>query len=158
MIGTGLNLFTGNAKKPLLIALALTVFALLLTGGYLYAKQQGYDNGYVVAEHYYLQAQQQAVANAIKQTNQDNVRNTEIANRYWQKELAKKPKIQTIEKRIVEYVETTRDSDTCQLDDGELFILQDLVSIANGDATAATRHRPGTTSNLPRDNTTHKEK
>lgn len=154
----GLNLFTGNAKKPLLITLGLTVFILFLTGAYFYAKQQGYDNGYIVAEHHYLQAQQQAVASAIKQTNQVNARNTEIANSYWQKELAKKPKIQTIEKRIVEYVETTRDSDTCQLDDGELFILQDLVSIANGDATAATRHRPGTTSNLPRDNATQREK
>jgi ribosomal protein S20 len=66
---------------------------------------------------------------ALKQKNKSN---QQIAKAYWQNELAKKPKIQTIEKRIIEYVQAQDPDDThCQLDDNELFILQDLVAIAN---------------------------
>ncbi|WP_028865282.1 hypothetical protein [Psychromonas aquimarina] len=127
-----LNLLTGKAQKPLLIALAVVVVLLTLTAGYFYAKQQGYKDGYIVAEHQYLKEKDQAVATAIKEVKQKNQRNQQIAEAYWKNELAKKPKIQTIEKRIIEYVQTQDPDDThCQLDDNELFILQKLVSVAN---------------------------
>ncbi|WP_028865291.1 hypothetical protein [Psychromonas aquimarina] len=127
-----LNLFTGKAKKPLLIALAVVVVLLTLTAGYFYAKQLGYENGYSAAEHQFLKEKDQAVADAVKAIKDKNQRNQQIAETYWKNELAKKPKIQTIEKRIIEYVQAQDPDDThCQLDDNELFILQDLVSITN---------------------------
>ena len=131
-IGMILSFFTGKAKKPLFIALGFAIFLLLLTSGYLYAKQQGYENGYTVAEHKFLKEKDQALAAAIKEVKQKNQTNRQIAEAYWKNELAKKPKIQTVEKRIIEYVQAQDPNDThCQLDDNELFILQDLVSIAN---------------------------
>jgi hypothetical protein len=133
-----LSLFTGSAKKPLLIAVSICVFLVALTAGYFYVKAQGYQAGYTTAEHKYLQEKELAVISAIKQVNRKNQANAEIAKAYWQSELAKKPKIQTIEKRIVEYVETNSDSDVCMLNDDELFILADLVDIANGATTPET--------------------
>lgn len=131
-IGMILSFFTGKAKKPLLIALGFALFLLLLTSGYLHAKHTGYENGYTVAEHKFLKEKDQAVKEAIKEVNQKNQTNQQIAETYWKNELAKKPKIQTVEKRIIEYVQAQDPNDThCQLDDNELFILQDLVSIAN---------------------------
>jgi len=131
-IGMILSLFTGKAKKPLFIALGFALALLLLTSGYFYAKQQGYENGYTVAEHKFLKEKDQAVNEAIKEIKQKNQTNQKIAESYWKNELAKKPKIQTVEKRIIEYVQAQNPNDThCQLDDNELFILQDIVSIAN---------------------------
>jgi len=131
-----LSLLTGKAKKPLLIALAIAlaiaVVLLDLMTAYFYVKQQGYENGYTVAEQQFLKEKDQAVATAIKAVKQKNKSNQQIAETYWQNELSKKPKIQTIEKRIIEYVQAQDPDDTrCQLDDNELFILQDLVVIAN---------------------------
>jgi hypothetical protein len=127
-----LSLLTGKAKKPLLIALAIAVVLVGLTSGYFYVKQQGYEHGYMVAESQFLKEKDQAVAAAIKAVKQKNQSNQQIAAAYWKNELAKKPKIQTIEKRIIEYVQAQDSDDThCQLDDNELFILQDLVAIAN---------------------------
>lgn len=131
-IGMILSFVTGKAKKPLLIALGFAIVLLLLTSGYLYAKHKGYENGYTVAEHKFLKEKDQAVSDAINEVNQKNQTNQQIAETYWKNELAKKPKIQTVEKRIIEYVQAQDPNDTrCQLDDNELFILQDLVSIAN---------------------------
>jgi hypothetical protein len=127
-----LSLLTGKAKKPLLIALVMALILLGLITGYFYVKQQGYENGYTVAEQQFLKEKDQAVAAAIKAVKQKNQTNQQIAETYWKNELAKKPKIQTIEKRIIEYVQAQDPHDNhCQLDDNELFILQDLVSIAN---------------------------
>jgi len=84
--------------------------------------------------------QNQAVADAVKEIKDKNQANQKIAEDYWKNELAKKPKIQTIEKRIIEYVQAQDPNDThCQLDDNELFILQNLVSIANTN-TAQAEH------------------
>jgi hypothetical protein len=127
-----LSLLTGKAKKPLLIALTIAIVLLVLTSGYFYVKQQGYENGYMVAESQFLKEKDQAVAAAINAVKQKNQSNQAIAANYWKSELVKQPKIQTIEKRIIEYVQTQDLDDTdCQLDDNELFILQDLVAIAN---------------------------
>jgi hypothetical protein len=135
-----LSLLTGKAKKPLLIALAIAVVLVGLMTGYFYVKQQGYENGYAVAEQQFLKEKDQAVAAAIKVLKQKNQSNQQIAEAYWKNELAKKPKIQTIEKRIIEYVQAQDPNDTrCQLDDNELFILQDLVAIANA-TTPKTEH------------------
>jgi hypothetical protein len=102
---------------------------------YFYVKQQGYKHGYIVAEQQFLKKKDQAVAAAIKAVKQKNPSNQQIAETYWQNELAKKPKIQTIEKGIIEYVQAQDPDDTrCKIDDNELFILQDLVSIANATA------------------------
>lgn len=127
-----LSLLTGKAKKPLLIALVIAVVLMGLMTGYFYVKQQGYEHGYTVAEQQFLKKKDQAVAAAIKAVKQKNQINQQIAATYWKNELAKKPKIQTIEKRIIEYVQSQDPNDShCQLDDNELFILRDLVSIAN---------------------------
>jgi hypothetical protein len=135
-----LSLLTGKAKKPLLIALVIALVLLVLTSGYFYVKQQGYENGYAVAESQFLKEKDQAVAAAIKELKQKNQSNQQIAEIYWKNELAKQPKIQTIEKRIIEYVQTQDIDDTdCQLNDNELFILQDLVVIANAN-TSQTDH------------------
>jgi hypothetical protein len=135
-----LSLLTGKAKKPLLIALMIALVLLVLTSGYFYVKQQGYENGYAVAESQFLKEKDQAVAAAINAVKQKNQSNQAIAANYWKSELAKQPKIQTIEKRIIEYVQTQDLDDTdCQLNDNELFILQDLVAIANA-TTPKTEH------------------
>jgi len=127
-----LSLLTGKAKKPLLIALAMALVLLGLMSAYFYVKQQDYENGYTVAEQQFLKEKDQAVGAAIKAVKQKNQNNQQIAETYWKNALAKKPKIQTIEKRIIEYVQTQDPDDThCQLDGNELFILQDLVSITN---------------------------
>jgi hypothetical protein len=117
-----ISLLTGKAKKPLLIALMIALVLLVLTG-------------YTVAEHQFLKEKDQAVDAAIKALKQKNQSNQQIAATYWKNELAKQPKIQTIEKRIIEYVQVQDPDDTdCQLDDNELFILQDLVAIANANS------------------------
>lgn len=72
----------------------------------------------------------EAVARAIEQTNQINEQNAAIAEAYWQEQAVKAPKIRTIEKRIVEYVEST-DTGRCDIDDRELHILTDLVDVVN---------------------------
>lgn len=72
----------------------------------------------------------EAVARAIEQTNKINEENAQIAEDYWRGVTEQKPKIQTIEKRIVEYVKTN-DTGRCDIDDGELHILTDLVDIVN---------------------------
>jgi hypothetical protein len=135
-----LSLLTGKAKKPLLIALAIAVVLLGLMTGYFYVKQQSYENGYAIAESQFLKEKDQAVAAAIKALKQKNQSNQQIAKAYWKNELAKQPKIQTIEKRIIEYVQAQDPNDTrCHLDNNELFILQDLVAIANA-TTPKTEH------------------
>jgi hypothetical protein len=135
-----LSLLTGKAKKPLLITLVIALVLLGSTSGYFYVKQQGYENGYAVAESQFLKEKDQAVAAAINALKQKNQSNQAIATTYWKSELAKQSKIQTIEKRIIEYVQVQDPDDTrCQLDDNELFILQDLVAIANA-TTPKTEH------------------
>ncbi|WP_022940114.1 hypothetical protein [Psychromonas hadalis] len=143
-----LSLLTGKAKKPFIIILLIGAVLTALTAGYFYVKAQGYENGYTVAEHKYLQEKQKAVISAIKQVNRKNQTNSDIAKAYWQNELAKKPKIETIEKRIIEYVEVNN-SDECLLNDDELFILTDLIDIANGTTTAQADHRPSPVATLP---------
>jgi hypothetical protein len=134
------SLLTGKAKKPLLIALVMALVLLGLMTGYFFVKQQGYEHGYTVAEHQFLKEKDQAVAVAIKELKQKNQSNQQIAATYWKNKLAKKPKIQTIEKRIIEYVQAQDPNDThCRLDDNELFILQDLVAIANAN-NPKTKH------------------
>jgi len=133
-----LSFLTGKAKKPLLIAVVIALVLLGLMIGYFYVKQQGYENGYTVAEHQYLKEKDQAVAAAINAVKKKNQSNQQIAAAYWKSELAKQPKIQAVGKRIIEYVQTQDPSDTqCQLDDNELLIIQDLVTIANN---APTEH------------------
>jgi hypothetical protein len=138
LIAMIIKLFAGSAKKPLLIALAIAIVLLGLTAGYFYAKHQGYETGYTVAEHKYLQEKERAVIEAIKGANRRNQSNNEIAKAYWQQQMDKKPKIQTIEKRIIEYVEVTN-NDECLLNDDELFILRDLIDIANGATTTQSK-------------------
>ncbi|WP_373020698.1 hypothetical protein [Thiomicrorhabdus sp.] len=76
----------------------------------------------------------EAVARAISQTNQINQENAQIAEDYWKEITEQKPKIQTIEKRIIEYVKSN-DTGRCDLDDGELHILTDIVDIVNHGST-----------------------
>lgn len=126
-----------------------TIIILMLMALFAYqdAKQQGFDEGFEAASTAALKSKDKAVARAIKETNQVNQENAQFAQEHWANELAKKPKIQTIEKRIIEYVATT-DPNHCPLDDSELHILQELTSIANrsaGDPTEADRPIPATT-------------
>ncbi|RUM91071.1 MAG: hypothetical protein DSZ27_07370 [Thiomicrospira sp.] len=72
----------------------------------------------------------EAVARAIKQANKVNEENAQIAEDYWRGVTAQKPKIKTIEKRIIEYVKTN-DTSRCDIDDSELHILTDIVDIVN---------------------------
>ena len=107
---------------------------------YLSGKSEGYKNGFNQAKNDSLTAQQQAVARAIEQTNQINQQNDQIAQAYWQEQIQTKPKIQTIEKRIIQYVETAKPG-VCDIDDGELHILTDLTNLVNG--TATNKNWPG---------------
>lgn len=138
LIAMILKLFAGSAKKPLLIALITGVVLMLLTAGYFSIKSQAYQAGYRTAEHQFLQEKERAVIEAIKGANRRNQSNNEIARAYWQQQMDKKPKIQALEKRIIEYVEVTN-NDECLLNDDELFILGDLVDIANGATTSQSK-------------------
>lgn len=107
------------------------ILVLVIGLAYLSGKSEGYNNGFNQAKNKSLTAQQQAVARAIKQTNQINQQNAEIAKAYWQEQIQIKPKIQTIEKRIIKYVKTAKPG-VCDIDDGELHILTDLTNLVNG--------------------------
>ncbi|MBN2606726.1 MAG: hypothetical protein JXR47_05260 [Thiotrichales bacterium] len=88
------------------------------------------DLGRIQAELECQVEKTEAVARAITQTNEINQENAKIAEAYWQEQAVKAPKIRTIEKRIVEYVEST-DTRRCDIDDRELHILTDLVDVVN---------------------------
>lgn len=117
-------------KYTLVGLLILAVFA------YFSGKSEGYDNGFTKAKADCLQQQHQAVARAIEQTNRINEENAQIAAAAYQQELAKKPKIQTIEKRIIQYA-TNHSPGHCDLDDSELHILADLTRTINGSTETA---------------------
>lgn len=110
----------------------LIVCLLTITFAYITGKSEGDTNGFNRAQNNNLQAQQKAVARAIEQTNLMNDQNAKISEAYWQDQQQSKPKIKTIEKRIIKYVETSKPG-LCDLDDGELLILSDLTDIVNGE-------------------------
>lgn len=112
------------------------IFLLAVTFTYITAKSEGFENGFNQAQNDNLTAQHQAVARAIEQTNLMNEQDAKISEAYWQDQQQSKPKIQTIEKRIIQYVETTKPG-LCDLDDGELHILTDLTDIVNGKPKSA---------------------
>ena len=134
-----LSFIIGPAKKPIMIILALVA-------AYFFVKSTGYDEGYAAAELKYLTEKQTAITAAINEVNQKNQRNNQISKKYWEKQLAQKPKLQTIEKRIIEYVEKNN-GDSCMLDDDELLILTELTNAANGNTKAT--NRPGVIATLP---------
>lgn len=107
------------------------VCMLTITFAYITGKSEGDTNGFNRAQNSNLQAQQEAVARAIAQTNLMNEQDAKISEDYWQNQQQSKPKIQTVEKRIIQYVKTTQPG-LCDLDDGELRILSDLTDIVNG--------------------------
>ena len=142
-----ISFFTGSAKKPLIIALAIIAILVALGSAYFYVKTNAYENGYKIAEHKYLLEKQQAVTEAINQVNQKNKLNNEVAITYWKNKLAQKPKLKTIEKEVIKYVQTNNDA-VCMLDDNELHILTELVTIANNNDTEAT-NRASAAATLP---------
>lgn len=110
----------------------ITIVAILVAlSGLIYSHIKLYQMGKTTESLECQKEKMAATARAIEEINQINQQNAAISEAYWQQQLAAKPKIQTVEKRIIEYVETTRPGD-CRLDDNELRILNDLVDIANG--------------------------
>ena len=124
-----LGLF-GETKSKIISNVVVIV---MVASGCVYMTNKAYNNGVTVTALKYEKAQSEAIEIAMSEAKAKNKANQTIAQAYWENELSKKPKIKTIEKRIIEYVEIqiASDSDECLLDDGELFIIQDLVSIAN---------------------------
>ena len=146
-VAAAISLFSGSAKKPLIIALAIITVLVALGIAYFYVKTTAYENGYKIAEHKYLLEKKQAVNEAINQVNQKNKLNNEVAKTYWENKLAQKPKLKTIEKEVIKYVQTNNDS-KCMLSDNELHIITELVTIANNNDTEAT-NRASTAATLP---------
>ena len=103
-----------------------------------------YDIGYENAKGKCVSEKLQSVTRAIEQTQKINAENKEIADEYWQQKLAEKPKIKYIEKRILKYVQANN-SDTCNLDNDELHIINDLIDLANG----KTNNRPKPDAKMP---------
>lgn len=112
------------------MALFSSLLILTLLG---YAGTRLYNIGKAQAELECTQNKLASAARLISEANQINAENEKIADEYWKDKLAKQPKILEIETRIVEYVETDKNSD-CRIDDVELHILTDLVNLANGNA------------------------
>jgi hypothetical protein len=129
----------------------------MIASTYFYVTNEAYNKGVTVTTSKYEKAQAEAVNKALLRADKKNEASKSISQAYWENELAKKPKIKTIEKRIVEYVEvqSANDPDECLLDDSELFIIQDLVSIAN---STKNKDRYGVNTTLQRDSSTDKEK
>jgi len=142
-----ISLFSGSAKKPLIIAIAIIAVLVALGSAYFYVKTNAYENGYAIAEHKYLLEKEQAVTEAISQVNQQNKLNNEVAKNYWEQKLAQQPKLKTIEKEVIKYVQTNNDAE-CMLSDNELHILTELVTIANNSNTQTT-NRASTATTLP---------
>tara|TARA_R110001583_G_scaffold15059_2_gene62459 strand:+ start:20941 stop:21399 length:459 start_codon:yes stop_codon:yes gene_type:complete len=143
-----ISLFSGSAKKPLLLALAIMVVLVALGSAYFYVKTQAYEQGYKIAEHKYLLEKEQAIIEAINQVNQQNQHNIEIAKNYWENKLAQKPKLQTIEKEVIKYVQTNNNA-KCMLSDNELHIITELVNIANHNENTETTNRASPVTALP---------
>ncbi len=129
-----LSFFKGATGKFFLIVVTIG----LLVSAYNKIITRAYERGFSVAQAEFSLAQQKAIGLAIKATEQKNKASQLTAQAYWQSELAKKPKIQIIEKRIVEYAQAQNEDnhDTCQLDNDELLIIQDLIVIANANTPA----------------------
>jgi len=143
-----ISLFSGSAKKLLLLALAIMVVLVALGSAYFYVKTQAYEQGYKTAEHKYLLENELAIMTAINEVNQKNKRNNEVAKTYWEKKLAQKPKRQTIEKEVIKYVQTNN-NDKCMLSDNELHIITELVNIANHNGNTETTNRASPVTALP---------
>ena len=107
-VAAAISLFSGSAKKPLIIALAIIAVLVALGSAYFYVKNNAYENGYAIAEHKYLLEKEQAVTEAISQVNKKNKLNNEVAKTYWENKLAKKPKLKTNEKEVIKYNELHR--------------------------------------------------
>lgn len=142
----------GGTTPKKLMNIAIIVLTVCL---FLYVKNLGFKDGVSVTTSKYEKALTKAVDEAVQKADKKNEANKSIAQAYWENELAKKPKIETIEKRIIEYVEIqiASDADECLLDDGELFILQDLVTIAN--STTKDTDRYGTNATVQQDSPTN---
>jgi len=117
-------------SKLILNPYILTGLVATLILGYFYALYEGHKNGINEAKLACLEQQKTAVARAIEQTNIVNQENAQIAAAHYEQQLQQKPKIRTIEKRIIEYVENTQPGH-CDIDDRELQILTDLTNLAN---------------------------
>jgi hypothetical protein len=148
-----LDLAGGAALKKTLIVIIIT----MIVGAYFYVVNKAYNDGVSVTTLKYEKAQAVAVSKALLEADRRNEASKSVSQAYWENELAKKPKIKTIEERIIEYVEVqvTNNPDECLLDDGELFILQDLVSIAN---STKSEDRYGVDATVRRDKLADKEK
>ncbi len=112
---------------------SIAIIALLI--GTIYGSytlyQTGYKNGHNAALLAAKTEKIKAISRAIQQANKINEQNEKIAQDYWQAKLAVQPKIKTIEKRIIKYVQTIKPGH-CDIDDDELRILNDLIDTANG--------------------------
>ncbi|MBD3611109.1 MAG: hypothetical protein HUJ13_01570, partial [Hydrogenovibrio crunogenus] len=82
------------------------IFVCAIAFTYITAKAEGYKNGFNQAQNDALTKEQQAVARAIEQTNAINRQDAEIAQAYWQQQSESQPKIQTVEKKVIQYVKT----------------------------------------------------
>lgn len=149
-----ISFITGPAKKPLLILIAISLVFMALATAYFQVEKKGYNQGYTVAENKYLLEKEQAVNAAVNAVNEKNELNNQVSKEYWEKKLAQQPKIQTVEKRIIEYVESNS-NDVCMLDDDELLILTELTNIANGNTEAADR--PGIIAALSRNSNANRQ-
>jgi len=116
---------------------ALAIIAAL--SGLLYSHIKLYQMGKTHESLECTKEKMAAATRAIEELNQINLINTEISEAYWQNQVAQKPKIQTVEKRIVEYVETIRPGD-CDINDDELRIINNLIDIANGYQDSEAKH------------------
>jgi flagellar biosynthesis/type III secretory pathway M-ring protein FliF/YscJ len=123
-----ISLFSGSAKKPLIIMALITAVLIALSVAYFYVKTEAYEQGYKIAEHKYLLEKEQAVTAAINEVNQKNKLNNEVAKTYWENKLAQKPKLETIEKEVIKYVQTNNDA-VCMLIYNEMFIITELFNI-----------------------------
>jgi len=112
--------------------LLLTIVGVLAIMAMFYQTYQtGYQNGQNQANLECQNAQVTAINRVIQQTNKINKENAQIEESYWQEQIDAKPKIKLLEKRIIQYVQTTKPG-RCDLDDNELHILTDLTRIVNG--------------------------
>lgn len=117
---------------PIKIKTALIVCLFLLIGtGYTHIKI--YQMGKTTEALACHKEKMAAAARAIEEFNRTTKQNNEISEAYWQEQMSLKPKIETVEKRIIEYVETSNPTD-CSFTPDELLILTDLVNITNGSA------------------------
>ena len=132
-----------QATKMINLRIAGIVVAVIATVGF---GIKIYYIGYENAQAECAKDKLQSVTRAIKQTQKINAENQEIVQEYWQQKLAEKPKIKYIEKRILKYVQDNN-NDTCNLDNDQLHIINDLIDIANGNGN----NRPIANAKMPAD-------